>query len=407
MKRIIQFALCGFIGNLPISLIGCANSNICKVYVTNNKNDGFTIQQKETTKNLPVVLNVISTYEMNNKSINNITINGQSFTDYEFNINVSDLRSATISLPADATIGDIYVTFNLPPIVPPNDFETDDWLTIIYFANSGIDTLVKVYNMRSPEDFIGLERKVVLNNQIHTVKVIGVNEDFVDAEHKVPVALTFQFDNLISNEDGKYLSVQWEKGDNLNNIDYWDSTLENALNGSNVVWENDSQNNLSVLQMINQSDKELAQGIKSVYRSVNSPNEKEKTFSPITQKTKLFCPTISNLFSQKGIQDTNDKYIPDNTIELYCNEGKQYRYYADIAKIGDEPIINQFEIWTNFDCLKFKDCISSGVEDESSYYSWSSSPNVIGNDIWRFYLDGSVFLGTYDYPNAIAPCFCI
>lgn len=55
---------------------------------------------------------------------------------------------------------------------------------------------------------MGKKRTVTLNNVTHKVKVVGVEQDYLDEEHENPVALTFQFDNAVSNESGTGLTTK-------------------------------------------------------------------------------------------------------------------------------------------------------------------------------------------------------
>ena len=57
---------------------------------------------------------------------------------------------------------------------------------------------MEAYNFETENQFIGLERDVAINGYTHKVMVIGCNHDFSDEEKKHPVALTFQFENILA-----------------------------------------------------------------------------------------------------------------------------------------------------------------------------------------------------------------
>lgn len=296
-----------------------------------------------------------------------------------------------------------------------DSFATDPWSTICYYANKGLKKLHKAYqdecdaNELFPGTLIGLERTVTLNNIEHKVMVIGEDQDTYDDQK---ASLTFQFTNLISREsDSTYLTIEWNK-DVPVNYNYWTSTLNNALNGHDVVWNNDDTNKLSVLEMItNGNNDDLAQNIKNVNHSVNVYNEAATSYEISTKPTKLFIPSLANYLSPKGIDDTDDEYISDELNGKYCQEGQQYQYYAN--RIGNNPIMYKGEDHrrhiNHFDCLLFKDCAQSYYANLASKDFWIASPYLnLSISSWYVDNDGSMSLtGIVDLARAIVPCFCI
>ncbi len=90
--------------------------------------------------------------------------------------------------------------------------------------------------------------------------------------------------------------------------------------------------------------------IKPVYRGVNVGSLTDG-WQLSEQSTKLFCPTIANFFSQKGIQDSPTGWIPVDQRELYYGEGQQYEYYASRGKIKDEPVDQRYPFLTLTDVI--------------------------------------------------------
>ncbi|MCQ3908212.1 MAG: hypothetical protein MJ200_01295 [Mycoplasmoidaceae bacterium] len=89
------------------------------------------------------------------------------------------------------------------------NFETDSWLTVTYFANQGFNKLAEMYgHTADPEWFIGKERDLKMNGQTYKVQVVGIKQDYLDANGTKPVALTFRFKNLVSDKDGHYMRIE-------------------------------------------------------------------------------------------------------------------------------------------------------------------------------------------------------
>lgn len=311
-----------------------------------------------------------------------------------------------------------------------NQFVTDDWDVVTWWANMGIDALHTVYKTECENNelyygtLIGLQRKVILNSVPHNVIVVGEEQDIDENGKKV--SLTFQFTNFVSGSDGA-MATEWERYDGYeqpNNHNYWKSNLENTLNSekNDVIWDNYDSEKQSVYSMIKNEErnKGLATNIKVVSRVVNTKLDSD--WVPTQKNTKLFCPTLSNFFSDEGIDETDDIIIQTADIKkLYEQEGQphilginssQYKYYAHDNNIGDEPIFKNGP--KHFECLKLSPASNQNNDYVTTYY-WISTPTIYNSDetaVWNVDPDGSMsnpVLGSFTLTmgTCIAPCFCI
>ncbi|XQP55110.1 MAG: InlB B-repeat-containing protein [Mycoplasmoidaceae bacterium] len=269
-----------------------------------------------------------------------------------------------------------------------------------YFTLRGLENSnEQTFQPSSFDDFIGQARFVHINGIHHTTIVVGCQQDvFWNPSSTInkPVALTFQFTNLISNNDGAYIPTKW--GENTN-FDYWRSTLYHFLND-----EGDGQNSVYLMIAADEYNAGLVEegGIKDVRRIVNggSPG----SWAPIASSAKLFCPSLSNFFSKTGMEATDDSVIPSIDVDKYCAEGQQYAYYKNNG-IEDAPI-QAGGVLNKFPCLVFYDNNHqrNGVWISTPYlqeYNSSWFVNYLGD-----YSSGvsKVFVNN---EFAVVPCFCV
>ncbi len=349
-------------------------------------------------------------------------------------------NDSTIDVDKDESVENINITEFAPDRV---DFATCNWKVVTDACKDLEDKKItenefckkfKFGNVSAARisDFIGKVKNITLNGQPHYVKVVGIEEDFMGTNHTNPVVFTFQFDNLISRaSDGMFLQVKWQADaqSNADNHYYWNSTLFNALNDdteAEITWENDPDEKQSVYEMIKEGEPTLGDSIKSVYRGVNTYNgtEVDVPFELTTQQTKLFCPTLSNFFSDEGILKSAITNAGTGQKAMYSAEGQphevgvlaQYSFYKEI--IEDAPFVVESDDdrkWTQFECLKLFDSANySKKPDVGSYWYWITSPNIYNK--WysanSWFVRSTADIGKEDqhavnHPGAIAPCFCI
>lgn len=278
------------------------------------------------------------------------------------------------------------VALNPQPVMPEKErFAIDEWSLVADYASQGIDVLHEKYkydcanNKEFPNTLIGLERTVDINGHAHTVRVIGEEED-TRADGK-KVALTFQFTNVISDENGNGIKVPWERGDDATNENYWDSDLYDFLNDQGY------EDIPSVYEMIEDGDNdELAELIQPVSFSVNTFTDGD--WHPTTNITKLFCPVIANYFSQETIRDYHNP--------KFCDEGTQYQYY--VKNIGDSDFTE--------DHL----CLELGDINNYNYSYWVTSPEMDEYHTGQPEIvsrNGHLSWGSCMHSLWVAPCFCI
>ncbi len=294
--------------------------------------------------------------------------------------------------------------------VAVDNFETDPWATICHYANQGLGILCAAY--RQPASwFVGKERTISVNQLNHKVLVVGTNnETYVKDGGLNFAALTFQFKNLLSRSDGLSLGVPWSSGGDNINYDYWNSALCHSLNGSDPEWH-DPDIDKNAFEMIELDNAEWADSIKAVKQTHNvcktlptEPGEKIP-WELETHEEKVFCPTISNYFSQKGIEETRWDPITRWDYQLYCAEGKQFQYYAQ--NIIFDSCIGEEGTTKLFHKLKLYNC-GGGCDD----YIVGTPVLSKLDAIWIVHDEEKDYGSFYQHweaknGGAVAPCFCI
>ena len=386
------------------------------ISVINDPSEGFSITETEAEAETKQELHVTSTnFTMNSGTVDYITIGASApiTTGYTFVEDEVDALTGVLTIPAELVTGNIGVHFSDETTPIANDFETDTWQTVSYYANEGLAELCAAYNCQA-SDFIGKTRTIHMNENDYEVMVIGTNQDqyHADGESK-DAALTFQFNNLISkkpseNAEEGYLTIDWNP--TSENYDYWASNVETNLNSTVPVrWANDDNETQSVYSMATASDPNnlWTQHIKSTCRTINCADGDD--WIPTEREVKFFLPTISNLYSYVGLSgpDSEVKQLADDYFAEGQKENdqteviKQYTYYN--KNIGDDPVV----IDHKYDCFVKKDC-----NNDEPYFMWLPSPRL--NDIFSAFCIGDTVpfqpVFSWDYVNdelALAPCFCI
>lgn len=308
---------------------------------------------------------------------------------------ITSLTAAT-SLPLFVTTG--CSCFPPTPPTPPTpepevqDFSTDPWDTVCYYANKGLDKLCMAYNCK-PNELIGKTRTITVNDQEHTVMVIGTNEDIYKVEGANYLsALTFQFKTPLKDNKGQVITTLWNNKDESK---YWSSTIHSFLN-------NDKEDETkSVYEMIKESNSWAEQCIRPTVRQVNEQDGINWKINWGDEK--IFLPCLSDLFSIAGLQATDDAVINAADVAQYYYENiraSQYSFYKN--KIKDGYVAKQNDsgdiIYKQYPDLKFN----------QDY--WIVSPYLsIGSYSWHVTNDGYVHYDAFisQTTKAIAPCFCI
>lgn len=240
----------------------------------------------------------------------------------------------------------------------------------------------------SLNDFVGQERTIKVNNNDHKVMVVGCQQDYLDESRQTPIALTFQFRNVICDENGEAIQTSWDVNNRTNN--YWNSTLYDFLNNDS----SDEESTYSVYKMI-AAENDWANSIQSVSRSVltQDPND-PKLSNQTSQLTHLFPLTKANIFTPEKLEEVG------HGINI-GEGGEQYSFYRDNIVPGDRLSLPQ-------ECLILKD-LTSKPEDY-----WMNSPNVpiTPGKNWTN-ANNVMYNGSPCVTNngrtsfAVAPCFCL
>lgn len=303
---------------------------------------------------------------------------------------------ATASMPLIGLVGCINQDEPKNPEPEAKSFESDPWETVCYYANLGLDRLCQVYNAK-PKDLLGKTRDITINSQTHKVKVIGTNEDvYLVDDASYFSALTFQFDTLITDQDGQVITCQWNQTDDSEH--YWSSSIHKTLN------DETSQDITSIYEMLIASNPWATQYLRSTCHWVNTKEGSNWKINVGTEK--LFLPVLSDLFSVSGLEATDSAIIGEGNVAQYYYEnvrGSQYSYFNSSKNIGNNPIATvetTNSSYKSFSCLK----------KEHDY--WLCSPYLLGSTYaWYVTANGCVkysdSLEMVSTPMALAPCFCI
>ncbi|XQP55111.1 MAG: InlB B-repeat-containing protein [Mycoplasmoidaceae bacterium] len=296
------------------------------------------------------------------------------------------------------------------------NFNTCDWSRIsevcswLESGEIGEEEFCKCFTVNSQEnagqqfqaasfnDFIGQSRPVYVNNIEHKTIVVGVQQDYLDEDK--PVALTWQFMNIITNSS-KNMFAKWST---TSNTDYWNSTLVSELNSTTeTVWYNgsdvDPTQTRSVYKMIaDEADNNgLSECIRDVYHTVSTKTSTEWVAD--SQKTKLFCPTLSNIFSKTGLEKATD-FIRSEDVDQYCQEGQQYLYYKNNG-IGDSKASGQHS------CLVLKNTYGEACDYLISSPCFHDLTFFETTRVWSIYREGNISTNNFGQAVRVAPCFCI
>lgn len=256
-----------------------------------------------------------------------------------------------------------------------------------------------------------LTKTVMVNNQPHTVRIIGYGQD-VDKNGQ-EIGITFEFANLISDAYGYSLATYWKNTNTTDgsNSDYRDSSIRKALtnegNGDLNWFEKDSKSfstnlaNKSVLDML---PSDLSSVLKTVKKTVNVKSD--TTWTPTDFNDKLF------LLSPEELGYTSAS----------VEEATPYTFYKEHSEVTDAIRIKaqvKGEKGARTVALSGSDLAGAYTGTKYSYagyhngqgaFLWLRSPGAGSTDeAWYVRPGGSVYgdFRVYGYAFGVAPAFCI
>lgn len=270
-----------------------------------------------------------------------------------------------------------------------HSFEADPWTAVVSHANQGLSHLKEWYGLDS---FIGLEKTINIYGLEHKVRVIGENEDYLaDSQGKPqldkPVALTFQFSNIVSikTDDGIISPVvlYFNDGEFAN---WSNSEIRAFINGEDERYES-----LSIRHELQQQLGDNA--IKSIAKST--------MFQPdvyIYESETVFLPSITDIFNVKQTKYINNSFIGEAKLndDVYR---EPYSYYRQAIDQNDQSAPRyRHRVLAMSDLGGFYEpywlrtsCVDEWAEKQSLSVSWDG--------IWNRSQNADVL--------SIAPIFCI
>lgn len=177
-----------------------------------------------------------------------------------------------------------------------NKFETDTWSNVVTHANQGLAHLKQYYGLNS---FVGLERKIKIYGVEHTVRVVGENEDYLaDSDGKAqldkPVALTFQFADIVSSKDESSgdiypLTMRYSE---RSGFSYWGASDVNKFLTGTGIWQDDPR------ALIAQLKQQLGDNaIKTVSKFSMFMDSSDPFWQALPNSETVFLPSIAEIYN--------------------------------------------------------------------------------------------------------------
>lgn len=299
----------------------------------------------------------------------------------------------------------IYIT-NPKPI----SWETDDWRTIAFYAEQGIDALADAYpdeyksenaqTHKIKNSFIGSTKQMVIddplvedNSYSYNFRVIGTEYDTI-AESSQKATLTWELNNLITTNGDPWLTgahpIPWTKYAVLGEM------FDNAWMVEDNVWSSDVRKYFidTMEHMLTETLGENT--IKTVIKKTPSGLKLDNV---VESEEKLFPLSINEIYSSEVIYS---HALTKEKADIYTQCGEQYQFFKNA--IGDKGM--DVEI----DELK-----KQGIDKEIERY-WLRTPYITNEDcvhVWHITSDGkceTVKTKQDDSTSTYMPysfCFCM
>lgn len=325
---------------------------------------------------------------------------------YTYEVN-EDYLSASLHIPGEYIKGAISIKLTLDEM---------PW----YLDKKYINGLTKTDVTKEGGEI----QTVKVNGIDHKVRLIGVDEDYgTIGDESTKIHTTWEFANLISDENGHSLATQWNDTDNYSvgtgtaNFNYLDSSLRMALVGEkqekgHILWaqkeettwsKNPLYENKCVLDML---PSKLVSVLKAPSKYINindggwgeqiikdklfllSPKEMGNTGHPEREEelttTYSYYEDAENADRVKKQTNSDDEYAPGMLVKIKAGAGQTYP--------------NTVSNYAGFNPLT-----------ENGGYLWLRSPGIDANkSAWDIITSGAPnFMTVYGSALGIAPAFCI
>lgn len=282
--------------------------------------------------------------------------------------------------------------------------EECSWQEIKFLVNNNLAD--KIFN-------IGDEKTVMVNNQEHKVRIIGFNHDTDSSGNRC--GITFEFVDLISDENGYSLAGLWKNTNTTTNanFDYPNSTIRKNLTGKGsgvLSWyekggTTHSSRSTSVLEML---PNDLLDVMCDVKKLVKTKEGISSNWVDTEFVDKLFLLATS----EKGFTSSIGDGYP--VYDFYRNHTEQTDevHVKQQVKKGDGALGDGTSI-TDTDYREGTKKSYAGhnnpTDGHGSIY-WLRTPNTdYAVRAWCVWHDGKVSdnLSVYNYAFCVAPAFCI
>lgn len=211
---------------------------------------------------------------------------------------------AAVAVTGIAVGGHFLINALKPKVDPGPWYKYADWWN---YCSNGIE------GSQATVDDIGKEVNLEVNGQIHKVRLIDVDKDTDSVGNKIHT--TFEFANLLSDENGYSLATYWQNTNNTltANFNYMNSTIRAVLNGND--YEGSSKSDINYFQYFGEdedyTDESKGTTGQNKYYSLNYKNKSVLSMLPAGLTKVLATPS-------KYINTFN--YSEDQFVETTIND---------------------------------------------------------------------------------------
>lgn len=282
---------------------------------------------------------------------------------------------------------------------------------------------------------LGEEKIISVNNQPHRIRIIAFNHDNLVDENANRAGITFEFANLISDQNGYSLATPWNwdgvsgNASTPTNGDFINSSIRKALDGegngtihwyqkgNDVETKEEIYKNKSILDMLPSDLRAVLKKVTKITTRYDSAQSKY-VLDLESYTTKLFCLSYIEM---TGVRLYNA--LPEGRVyEYYKNTVKEdLKWYKTQVKGSEGALQTAVPIsdkkWTDVNIQNFAGIgWVSGTANLGSGWYWLRTPSSYPeetspkSDTWCCMPSGEPITSigsTYNYIMPVAPAFCI